>query len=219
MKRFFNNQYVSNIIIGILFLILSNVIPLIKSRIKNESFAKEFKLFWTYKIDLWIYVLTIFLLIMIFTIYNVLKKKNFKYDTETIKIDRRLFQKIQKELLHQEGAIYWLRTQHFGSAFLDKYVVPLTNFEHECFKSDFEFLNPELESLKKEMFDSVKKFNETLTANTFGHGKNCQTVPPEWRYEQKERYEIAVRELNRLAEEICKNYDNFIRKGRKILKV
>lgn len=86
-------------------------------------------------------------------------------------------------------------------------------------KSDFEFLNPKLESFIKGMFDVVKEFNETLTANTFGHGKNSQSVPSEWRYEQKERHEKAVKELNKLATEICRSYDDFIRNGRKILKV
>lgn len=96
MKRFLDNQYVSNIIIGFIFLGLSNVVPLIKSRINNESLAYELKLFWTFKIDLWVYVLTILILIIIFAVNKLLNKKsNFKYDSETIKVDRRLFQKIQ----------------------------------------------------------------------------------------------------------------------------
>ncbi|SDR77084.1 hypothetical protein SAMN04487764_0606 [Gillisia sp. Hel1_33_143] len=221
MKKFFNNQYISNIIIGLIFLIIPNLVPLINSRINNESFAEEFEIFWTYKIDLWLYVVTIFLLILgLFTVHKLLNNKNnYKYDPESITVDRQLFQKIQKDFLRQDGIIYWLRTQHFGSAFLDKYMTPLIKIEHESFKSDFEFLNPKLESLKKIMVQDIKHFNESLTTNTFGHGRDGQSVPPEWRYEQKERYENAVEELNKLADDICNSYDDFIRQGRKILKV
>ena len=221
MKKFFSNQYVSNIIIGLLFFILPSLIPLVKSKINNESFIKEFEIFWTYKIDLWFYILTIFLIvILLIAVFKVWSKRTIiKYDSESIKVDRQLFNKIHEEMLRQDGTIYWLRSQHFGSAFLDKYMHPLIAFEHESFKSNFEFLNPKLESLKNKLVNNIKEFNESLTSNTFGHGKNGQSVPPEWRYEQKERYEKAVEELNKLADDICNNYDNFIRTGRKILKV
>ena len=122
-------------------------------------------------------------------------------------------------MLIQEGTIYWLRAHNFGSSFPDKILDPLYTFEQESFKSDFEFLNPEIESLKNNLLQNIKEFNQAIITNTFGAGPNFQSVPKEWTYEQPERHDKAVNHLNNLADNICMSYDTLIKYGRRTLKV
>jgi hypothetical protein len=220
-KRILKNQYISSIIIGSFFFALPTLISLIKSLIYKKSFSDSFNSFWTIKIELWIILLSLFLFAMSYTFIKSIRKRKvkFKYDNDSLKVDRNLFQKIHLNLLPQSGTIQWLRMHNFGESFKDELLDPLLIIGNENFKSDFEFLNPKLEELKTSLIDDIENFNSVITSQTFRHGPHSQSVPKEWVYEQPERYDRVVNELNNLANSICKRYDNLIRLARKTLKI
>ncbi|MBW2936678.1 hypothetical protein KXJ69_01085 [Aureisphaera sp. CAU 1614] len=219
IKGFLKNQYVSGLIVGAIVLVLTNVIPLIRSFVSNQSFKESFSKFWNYKVELWLILVVLFgMAILIIALNLIRKEKKFRYDHDSLELDRKLFDKIRNDYLNQSGTIYWLRTQHFGGSFSDKISDPLFKIQEESFQSDFEFLNPKLEQLKKVLIEEIKDFNSIIVNQTFRHGPNSQAVPSEWVHKQPERYENVVNQLNDLADRICEKYDSFIRYGRRTLK-
>lgn len=146
--------------------------------------------------------------------------KQIDYDLESLKLDQILFTEISKNLIPQKGAMEWLRQENFGGhSFLDDYLKPLSLFEHRSFQSDFEFLDTEIETFKNKLLRSIKEFNQNIRTYTFSGGPNKQTIPPEWEFTQPERFEEARKYLNESAENLCKDYDRFIKLGRRKLKV
>ena len=219
-KKLLKNQYVSGLIVGIVLFILSNSIPLLKSLISDQSLSETFSSFWRYKVELWLVLLCIFIILLISLLINSIRlRKTFKYDDDSIILDKKLFNIIREKYLTQDGTIYWLRTHHFGGSFSDKIHTPLFEIQEVSFQSDFEFLNPILESLKNELIEDIKNFNSLIVNQTFRHGPNSQAVPSEWFHEQPDRYNKVVNELNDLADIICEKYDKFIRYGRRTLKI
>lgn len=221
IKKILKNQYVSGVIIGVFLIFLTTFISYVKSLSTDESFTELFKTFWTYKIELWLILLIIFVIsILIIFIIQFFKKKksSFKYDSNSVTLDRKLFNRIIKELLPQDGTILWLRTHNFGSSFPDIRTDPLYTFETENLKSDFEFLNPKLEKLKTELLNSILTLNKGIATHTFEAGPDFQSIPSEWKTEQRERYTNAVDELNKLGGNVCVNYDILIKTCRRIIK-
>ncbi len=162
----------------------------------------------------------IIVLLILFGLRQKYKRSSFQYDDETIKLDRQLFEKIRTELLPQTGAIYFLRHNNFaGFSFDADRIEDLDNFEQECTKSDFEFLNPELEKIKMSLFNSVGDFTGQIAVQTFPTNNGRQTVPPEWELEQPERFREVVSDLHKTKLQICDKYDELIRLGRRVLKI
>jgi ABC-type multidrug transport system fused ATPase/permease subunit len=220
-SKIFKKQYLSSIIIGFFFFFLPTLISYLKSLRKNESFSEIFKLFWTYKIELWIILLVSFILTLLAIFIGQFfkkKKDKFKYDSSSLALDTKLFNKISRQLLPQDQTIYWLRTHHFNSSFPKKYLDQLYTFKDESLSSDFEFLNPKLEVIKNELFEVIINFNRAIGTHTFSTGPNSQSIPTEWRYERSKRYTEAVCEMNELANKVCSNYDLLIKSCRRIIK-
>lgn len=158
--------------------------------------------------------------LVLFWLRQYFKKSSFKYDDETIKLDRQVFEKIRTGLLPQTGAIYFLRHNNFaGFSFKTESIDDLDNFEHECKKSDFEFLNPDLEKIKLELLSSVAHFTRQIGLQTFSTTNGRQTVPPEWEVEQSERFWKVVNDLHNTKFQICDKYDELIKLGRRVLKI
>ena len=82
-----------------------------------------------------------------------------------------------------------------------------------------EFIDSELEDLKLNLIRSIQEFSANIAVNTFTHEAKIDlaVVPSEWSYEQPERYNQVIRELNKSANEVRDAYDNLIRVGRRKL--
>ncbi len=173
-------------------------------------------------VKLYIVLILFFLLLICFFIYQKYiynkNRNSFLYDEETLKIDKELFIKI-KELLPPES-ITWLRNNDFGGhGFKEANLDPFDNIEFESENKELEFFNPYIESLKKELIDSILDFNSVSLSYIFNGGYNKLTIPPEWETEQPERFYEAVNEIHKRTELIGNSYDKFISETRKILKV
>jgi len=85
-------------------------------------------------------------------------------------------------------------------------------------KPEREFITPELETLRKNLWEKVDAYYATISEETFPtHNPNRHTVPPEWEIEQPERFWSAVNSLHSLAGEIVSLHGDMVRKGREYL--
>ncbi|RCR70725.1 hypothetical protein [Larkinella punicea] len=220
LKKIWADPVWSKVISAIIIAIGAVFWTLISTKIDDVDFQTAWINLWTFNIKLWWLTVGIIIFLLLFWLRQFFKKSIFKYDDETIKLDRQIFEKIRTELLPQTGAIYFLRHNNFaGFSFNTDSIEDLDNFEHECNKSDFEFLNPDLERMKIELLNSVDHFTGQIAVQTFPTNNGRQTVPPEWEIEQPERFWEVVNDLHRTKFQICDKYDELIKLGRRVLKI
>lgn len=222
-KRTWKDPVWSKVISVVIIALGSMVFSFIQSKIEGVSFSNSFRAFWTTKVQLWLVILlvSIYFIVVYFRSY-LLRKKNpsFSYDDDTFELDLNLFMNIKSKILPYNRAISFLRHNNFaGFSFRNESLDDLEHFEYEAKKPDFEFFNPELEVLKKDLEGLICKFTSLIASDTFPTANGRQTVPPEWELEQPERFNNVVNELHAYKESICNKYDEFIKAGRKILKV
>jgi hypothetical protein len=212
------SKVISAGIIGLVILIYNFIFSLIT----NTDFKTNITAFWNLKISLWVVAVIIIVLLTIFTLkklFNRKRKNDFAYDEKTLELDIAFFNKVRNEMLTMQS-IYWLRNNNFGGrSFQDDLLSPFDMIEVEMERPDYDFFNPKLETLLQELMEQIKDFNSFLLPNVFSEGLHRLTVPPEWRHEQTERYDKAVDGIHRRAQKLALKYDEFVRKGRKILKV
>lgn len=220
LRKIWTDPVWSKVVAAIIIAVGAIIWAFISSKINNVNFQTAWKIFWTYEIQLkWLAIIMSIILLFFWT-KPYFKKSSFKYDDETIKLDRQLFEKIRTELLPQTGAISFLRYNNFaGFSFDTDSIEDLDKFEHECKKSDFEFLNPDLEKIKLELLKSIDHFTLQIAVETFPTNNGRQTVPPEWEIEQPDRFHEVVNDLHKTKSQICDKYDLLIKSGRRILKI
>jgi hypothetical protein len=98
------------------------------------------------------------------------------YDEGTLALDREFFNKIRKEYLPQDGSIYFIRHHNFEASFKDEHISQLEDICYKSNQPDFEFLIPELETIKLELIQSIEKFICLIGDNTFHVGKDRSSV-------------------------------------------
>jgi hypothetical protein len=157
-----------------------------------------------------------------------------------LKIDRELFVKI-REILPSTGAIELVRCQDYFGSFPRREHHDLHEFARHCETPEFEFLDADLESLRGELESHITKFLRLIGGHTFPlrtraefnriavldsqliQSIACKAKDEKHFEELKHKHEKHVNEvgweLNRLADEICKTYDELIRLGRRKLAV
>ena len=150
------------------------------------------------------------------------KKKIVKdYSEEHKQLDKELFSKIKTKILPVSGSISFIRTNNFaGFAFLKKNIKDLYLFCQNIEKPDFEFIDKDLNIYLEQLKFEISKFYSLIGFNTWpidNPNIDANTVPPEWEYEQPERFWKVVNEIHSTAEEICKNYDALIKLGKRKL--
>ena len=91
IKNIWRDSVGGNLIATVLIAILTLLHNFIVSRYKNISFKEVFIEFWTYQIDLWLVLLFILTIVVL---YSLIKSK-FKYDEETLALDRAFFNQIR----------------------------------------------------------------------------------------------------------------------------
>ena len=220
LKKIWVDPVLSKVISAIILAIGTVIWTLILAKINNVDFQTAWTNFWTFNIQLWWLTIGVIILLLLLWFRQIFKKSSFQYDDETIKLDRHIFEKIRTELLPQTGSIYFLRHNNFaGFSFNTDSIEDLGNFEYECKKSDFEFLNPDLEKIRIELLNSVDHFTGQIAIETFPTNNGRQIVPPEWELEQPERFREVVTDLQKTTFQICDKYDELIKLGRRVLKI
>lgn len=129
--------------------------------------------------------------------------------------DRALFDQLTA-LLHTDGVIGFLdRNNMAGFAFREAKFDPLREFYYTWNQPEREFLSPELEALRKALWQKVDAYLHLLAIETFpANNPSYHSVPPEWEYEQPQRFWRVVNELHSLAGEIVTLHGDLVRTGK-----
>jgi hypothetical protein len=169
------------------------------------------------KIDLWIVLLLVAFVVFIASFV----KRKPGYDDASITVDRNLFNKIRNDL-EMTSLIAQVKSNSFSNAPVEiEQLIKLLRPIEENNRADFEFLNPELNKLKNNFIDALGTFELSTSRYLFGVKGNAgwTSIPSEWEYDQPERMEEAFLTLQRNENKLAAAYQEFISKGRSILKV
>lgn len=222
-NRFLKHPIWSNVIAALIVLGITVGYNFGISIFKNTNFITEFLKFWNFKIQLWIIIL---LVLITYFIYRISSKKKrpdniFKYDNETLELDRILFEKIRTGII-DESVVINLKGNSFSSYPFD---INDIDFVHDILEQDknpnFEFINPNLELLKESLIKSIDKLQDSLGKNIFGTDIRNPTktyigIPKEWK---GERLENARNEVENDENLVFDNYEKLIKTGRRILRI
>lgn len=240
--KFWKDPVWSKVISAGLIAILIFIYNYCESLIKKESFKQTLKTFLDKEFKIWQFAIITFLFVLIIFIYKKYKPKkieeknsfedfdlnslNFvreteeQYDEESKNADKKLFNDIRTNILPSNNGIYWIRNQNFrGFSFNPKNMRDFDEFEEFCRNPNNTFLNNDLEELKNKLNIKISKFTELIGLNTWSTDNGLQTVPPEWEIEQPERFIETVNKIHSVTFEIVDLYDEFIKTGKKILKI
>ncbi len=215
IKNIWKDSVGGNLIAAVLIAILTLLYNFIVSRYKNISFKEVFINFWTYQIDLWIILLFILTIIVL---YSLIKSK-FKYDEETLALDRAFFNQIR----NWEGMVdlvLEIKSHGFsGSSVKMELIETMLSIRDESEKPDFHFFNPVLNKIKARLLIEFENLDSVLTGNVYVGNNGWMSIPSEWEYSQRERMLKAKSEIKKQEDIFTEVYQNFITQGRKILKV
>lgn len=131
---------------------------------------------------------------------------------EIVETDKKVY-RVLVEILPWDRTITFLRTHHFaGASFKRNDIKDISEFVYQCENPAFEFIDPDLEGLKLQLLEYVNEFTQCVGIETFPtHNVERNEVPPEWEYEQPERFKRVVDTLNNTADLICETYDDLVR--------
>lgn len=215
IKNIWKDSVGGNLIATVLIAVLTLLYNFIVSRYKNISFKEVFIDFWTYQIDLWIVLLLILTIIVLYS----LTKSKFKYDEETLALDRAFFNQIR----NWEGMVdlvLEIKAHGFsGSSVKMELVETMISIREESEKPDFHFFNPVLNKIKARLLIEFENLDSVLTGNVYVGNNGWMSIPSEWEYSQRERMLKAKSDIKKQEDIFTEVYQNFITQGRKILKV
>jgi uncharacterized protein YukE len=123
------------------------------------------------------------------------------------------------QMVPSDGIIEFLRTFSFGNAYRGDFMDPLYAFIDLRGGPEYEFIDIELEKLRKDLRAAIQAFLSLLHKNTFrqqgiGGDHTLSRIPDEWEMTQGRRYHQAITDLNAAAGEVCKTYDDLVRNAR-----
>ncbi len=192
-------------------------------KIINAIFEKQFAISITENNDtmvgLW--------LIAIGLIYNILTNYFNKYllHLQTIRKidnnssqDKSLYEKFLQKL-PSEGSIKFINHHDFHNSFALENLRQLRNFADEWNNAEYEFMNSDLEDIRKELLEKVQHFVYYSGMKTFPLGGGIQTImnnaDEECNLTQSTQDNIVL--LNNYGDDIFKIHQKLVRKGRDIL--
>lgn len=222
IKNIWNDPVWSKVISSIILLMMASGYALIKSYLDNVSFIDVIQTFGGVQIKLWLIVLIVVILLVGYGIYSkFFDNRHFRYDSHTYNNDKELYDNFTKDL-PPDGSIYFLRTNNFaGFSF---HLSSLDELKHFYYKYSndprIEFFHPELEQMRKQLMADIDKFDDLICINTFpGVRDDLQIVPPEWEEENPKRFWAVVDSIHAAAKQVCTDYDEFVKLGRRLIRL
>lgn len=136
-------------------------------------------------------------------------------DDEVRAHDKALFDQITT-LLRSDGIIGFLDKNNMaGWSFREGEFEPLREFYYEWNRPEREFLSPELERLRKELWVKIECYVGLLAKETFPtNNPDRHSVPEDWESTQPDRFWRVVKEFHSLAGEIVALHREFVRTGK-----
>lgn len=142
-----------------------------------------------------------------------------QYDQKSIELDTEVFHWIMNNLPWE--LINWAsKTVFAGFPFRSFYIDDFINFQNECQKPHYEFLDADLEGLRSQLLITIIKFTREISLNTWQtNNPEWLSVPPEWKLEQPERFKEVVENIHSYGKNIYICYSDIIRESRRRLGV
>lgn len=135
--------------------------------------------------------------------------------------DRKLFDKFLEDFPSGSDSVNMLRHHDFANSFNINTLANLDRFTSEWDIVEREFLNPELEQMRKELWGKCREFNDKLSLGAWdlngGPGFTC--IPDAYRGSDDwpEHVDKKIGELNTLGTECYELYVAFVRLGKQTL--
>jgi hypothetical protein len=120
------------------------------------------------------------------------------------------------KLMTTNGCMDWLRGANFaGWSFDWKRIDAVEEFASRR-GPEYEFIDPDVEKLRKVLYDASRQLMGLLATETFPVGNgDRQAIPEEWESEQPERFRKAIEAIHGAADKVCGAYDELVRAARK----
>ena len=222
LKRVWNDPVWSKVISSIILLILASVYAIIKSHVDNLGLFDVVVSVGREQIKLWYIVLVVVIGLIGYGLFSKRKRsQQFRYDQHSYNSDKELYDSILRDLT-PNGSIHFLRTNNFaGFSFHLSSLDELEDFYHK-YSNDprFEFFHPEVEQRRKSLMTDIGLFEDIICINTFpGNRDDLQTVPPEWEEKDPKHFRTVVNSINAAAQQVCNDYDDFVRFGKREIKL
>ena len=134
--------------------------------------------------------------------------------------DRNLLKEFIETLPSTKGSIPFIKKHNMaGYPFKVSELKDLERFLEEWNNAEREFLDEDLEKLRKKLLTLVREYLAEIAGNTWPIPElpGYSAVPREWEIEQPKRFKDVVTKLHKLAGEIIETHQNLIRLGRKKL--
>lgn len=159
-------------------------------------------------------------LIRVFKLENenkILKNVEHKKITEKHnEIDSKMLKEI-RAMLYESQTIEFMRVHDFGGPFFSDVISPLDDYLHKSDNDpEFEFLDSDLNDLKKELDQNIRALLDTLHNDTFKLDANptLNAVPKEWRRENPDRFNEVVKNANHHATKLVEIYNELVQVAR-----
>ena len=222
IKRVWNDPVWSKVISSIIILILTSVCAIVKSYVDNTGIIDVVLSVGWKQIKLWHIVLVVVICLIGYGLYSKHKlSKQFRYDQHSYNSDKELYDSILKDLT-PNGSIYFLRTNNFaGFSFHLSSLDELEDFYHK-YSSDprFEFFHPDIEKKLRTLLSDIDHFEDVICVNTFpGNRDDLQFVPPEWEEKDPKHFWKVVNSIHAAAQQVCIDYDDFVKFGKREIKI
>jgi hypothetical protein len=132
--------------------------------------------------------------------------------------DRALYDELVA-LLRSDGVIGFLdKTNMAGFSFNPKKLEPLWDFHHGWNQPEREFISPELERIRTELWKRTDEYSDLISCETFSVGSAGRSgVPEELEYTEPDRFNRVVKGLHELAGKIVALHTQLVRVGRQEL--
>ncbi len=136
------------------------------------------------------------------------------YTDAQIELDKKLYKRL-RSMFGEGDTIRFICENNFaGYPYIRSMVYPLFDFEQEAIMPEFEFIDKEMNELLMQLKTTVLQFNDLLANNTFPVDDKLHQVPPEWEYQQSERFLKVVNGLHDLGRKTWDIWGLLVRTGR-----
>lgn len=215
-KKIWSDPVWSKVISVIIVATAGLLYTYISAKIDDLAFQEKLLSFLNIKISLWLAIILYF----IFTIsvnFSKQRRAKFKYDSETLNLDKAMFEKL-KGLLPQDGSISRFRSFATFLGFEFDEIENFRVFKEYCRRSDFDFFHPTLEKLRRELLNKIETFTENFYNKTKEIDGRYRYIIPS-KEDNVVKHEENKNEFEKSAAELIAKYDELIKSGRKVLKM
>jgi hypothetical protein len=131
---------------------------------------------------------------------------------EVVETDKHVYSRLI-HLLPWDGSIRVISDNNFdGSSFRYEKLRDFDSFEYQCRNPAFEFIDPDLESLRAKLYTIIHCLSATLAENAFPTTMPGDfSVPAEWEVLQPMRFHEVVSKIHETCREIVETYSSLVR--------